>query len=88
VDIDPAPDPQARAIAYAAEVVRQHTPDPDGWCTGCLNLWGRLTPYPCTQVEWAAAVHAADVDGRGGAGPGSPTDRPTSGGVRAVLDSA
>jgi hypothetical protein len=72
VDTDPAPDPRDRTTAYAADVVRQHTPDPEGWCTGCLNLWGRLTPYPCTQAEWVAAIRAADVDGRGDAGPGSP----------------
>lgn len=45
-----------RAIAAAAEVLREHTPDADEWCRGCLSLWGRLAPYPCEQAKWAAAV--------------------------------
>jgi hypothetical protein len=45
-----------RVIAAAAEVLRQHTPDADGWCQGCLSVWGRLAPFPCGQAKWAAAV--------------------------------
>ncbi len=59
MDATPAPDPRDRAIAYAAEVLRQHTPDRDGWCLGCLDLWGRLVFIDqCTQAQWVAAVHA------------------------------
>ncbi len=54
-----AGDPRDRVVAFAVEVLRQHRSDADGWCTGCLCLWGRLAPHPCTQWQWAAAVHAA-----------------------------
>ncbi|MFG2054513.1 hypothetical protein ACGFI9_10800 [Micromonospora sp. NPDC048930] len=30
----------------------------DGMCTGCRVWWGRLTPYPCWQVEWATSRRA------------------------------
>jgi len=49
----------SRLFASAAEVVQQHLPDAEGWCGGCLRLWGRLAPDPCTQVRWAATIHAA-----------------------------
>jgi hypothetical protein len=52
----------ARVLAVAAEVLRQHAPDVDGWCAGCLTLWGRLAPFPCEMTKWAAAVHAAYTD--------------------------
>jgi hypothetical protein len=48
-----------RTLAAAAEVLRQHTSDAGGLCWGCLDLWGRLAPYPCEQVKWATAVRAA-----------------------------
>jgi hypothetical protein len=54
-----ARDATDRVIASAASVLRHHTPDPDGWCRGCLALWGRLAPFPCEQARWAMAVHAA-----------------------------
>jgi hypothetical protein len=47
-------------LAAAAEVLRQHVPDADGWCLGCLAVWDRLVFIEhCTQVRWAAAVRAA-----------------------------
>ena len=49
----------ARVLAAAAEVLRQHTSDAGGWCSGCLTLWGRLAPFPCESAKWAAAVRAA-----------------------------
>jgi hypothetical protein len=60
-------DPADRAdtapmLAVAAEVLRQHAPDADGWCGGCLTLWGRLAPHPCETAKWAAAVRAAYTD--------------------------
>jgi hypothetical protein len=60
VDADPADrDAMERLLGAAAEVLRQHTPDQDGWCRGCLNTWGRLVLMEqCTQAQWAAAVHA------------------------------
>jgi len=66
VDADPAArDATDRVIAAAAEVLRQHVPDADGWCLGCLALWGRLVFIEgCTQVQWAAAVRAAYGQGR------------------------
>jgi hypothetical protein len=46
-------------LATAAEVVRQHLPDADGWCLGCLTFWGRLVFIEqCTQLKWASAVQA------------------------------
>ncbi len=75
VDANPAPDPRDRVLAYAADVLRHHIPDRDGWCRGCSDLWGRLVFIDqCTQVQWAAAVEAA----YGGAwredGPAASTD--------------
>jgi hypothetical protein len=63
-----------RVRAAAAEVLRQHTPDSDGWCRGCYTLWGRLVLIEqCTHAEWARwAVHAATVELHGGEGPASP----------------
>jgi hypothetical protein len=60
VDSDPADrDGVRQLLTAAAEVVRQHTPDADDWCLGCLALWGRLVFIEqCTQLQWAAAVHA------------------------------
>ena len=73
----PTTDGIERVLANAATIARQHVPDRDGWCVGCLQVWGRLVSYPCTQAEWAAAVFAApDLGGRsdhdppGPAGPG------------------
>jgi len=75
VDATPAPDPPERVIAYAAEVLRQHTPDRDGWCRGCLDLWGRLVFIDeCTQARWAAAVHAAYVQERHDGPPSATSD--------------
>jgi hypothetical protein len=59
----------ARTLAAAAVVLHQHVPDVEGWCLGCLALWGRLVLIEqCTQRRWAAAVQAA----YGGEGPASP----------------
>jgi hypothetical protein len=64
VDRTPAPDTPDRLIAAATEVLRQHGPDAEGWCRGCLSLWGRLVTFEqCTQAEWVAAVHTAYQDG-------------------------
>jgi hypothetical protein len=51
-----------RVVAFAASVLRYHTPDADGWCLGCLTFWGRLAPFPCQQARWALAVRAAYDD--------------------------
>lgn len=62
VDGDPADRDAAlaRTLAAAADVVRAHVPDADGWCLGCLALWGRLVLIEqCTQLRWATAVRAA-----------------------------
>ena len=65
----------ARTLAAAAEVVRVHVPDADGWCLGCLAQWGRLVFIEqCTQVQWAAAVRAAYGLGRRDDWPASPRD--------------
>ncbi len=76
MDGDPAArDTLARTLAAAAEVMRQHTPDADGWCRGCLALWGRLMLIEqCTQLQWAVAVRAAYVQGRRGDRLASPRD--------------
>jgi len=49
----------SRLLAVAAEVLRQHASDEDGWCIGCLSQWRRLAPHPCETANWAAAVRAA-----------------------------
>jgi len=58
----PAAEEPDRVLAAAAAVQNQHVADPDGWCLGCLNLWGRLAPHPCLQAEWALAVLAGHDD--------------------------
>jgi len=66
VDADSAdPDGVARVLAAATDVLRQHTPDAGGWCSGCLRLWGRLAPFPCESAKWAAAVRATYTDAPG-----------------------
>jgi len=63
VDGDPADrDAMARLLAVAVAVLRQHRPDAEGWCWGCLNVWGRLATFPCETAKWAAAVRAAYPD--------------------------
>ncbi len=75
MDATPAADSPDRVIAFAAEVLRQHTPDRDGWCRGCLALWGRLVFFEqCTQVQWAEAVHAFYAEGRRDDRPASSPD--------------
>jgi hypothetical protein len=61
VDGDPADrDAVVHTLVAAADVVRVHVPDVDGWCLGCLALWGRLVSVEqCTQLHWAMAVRAA-----------------------------
>jgi hypothetical protein len=71
VDVDPADrDGIARTLAAADEVLRQHVPDAGGTCWGCLNVWGRLAPYPCQQARWATAVRATLGNGEPPASPG------------------
>jgi len=70
VDADAAArDAVERTLAAADEVVRQHVPDKGGTCWGCLELWGRLAPYPCPQATWAIAVRAKFGSGQGPAPP-------------------
>jgi hypothetical protein len=52
-------DADTSAATQAAAILAVHAAD-GGWCSGCLDLWGRLAAYPCTQVEWAARVLAAE----------------------------
>jgi hypothetical protein len=55
-----APDEASQVLATAVEVLRQHFPDADGWCMGCLGLWGRLVFHEqCTQADWARGVRVA-----------------------------
>ncbi len=76
MDADPADrDAIERVLAAAAEVLRQHAPDRDGWCRGCLDTWGRLVfSEQCTQAQWAAAMYADYWDARRDNGPAAPTD--------------
>jgi hypothetical protein len=74
VDATPEPDPRDRVIEQAVEILRQHTPDADGWCRGCIYAWGRLTFFEqCAQAQWASAVRAAYAEGRLGDGPATPS---------------
>jgi hypothetical protein len=45
-------------MAGADEILGAHVPDPLNMCAGCRAWWGRMAPYPCTQVEWALLVSA------------------------------
>jgi hypothetical protein len=45
--LPPANDPHWSAAAM-------HVRDTLGFCTGCLDLWGHLTRYPCSVTIWAA----------------------------------
>jgi len=62
VDSRPPDETADAMVAAAAEVARVHFADADGWCAGCLAIWGRLAPHPCGQAAWAAAVYAAYAD--------------------------
>ena len=39
-------------------ILAAHVPDRDGLCAGCRQWWSRLTPYPCSQVDWATSLQA------------------------------
>ncbi|MFI7209907.1 hypothetical protein [Micromonospora maritima] len=39
-------------------ILRVHVRGLDGMCVGCRVWWGRLTPYPCWQVEWVTSRQA------------------------------
>ncbi|WP_027644400.1 hypothetical protein [Salinispora oceanensis] len=54
----PATDQQEQTILAA------HVPGPDGMCTGCRAWWSRLTPYPCSQADWATSRHARRITHR------------------------
>lgn len=56
---EPAYDSEiVRLVAAAFRVTQVHQPASDGFCAGCLALWGHLAWYPCTQTQWAKAVLA------------------------------
>ncbi|SDY48527.1 hypothetical protein SAMN05444365_102406 [Micromonospora pattaloongensis] len=38
------------------QIMKAHTLGSYGCCAACHMWWGRLAPYPCVQVEWAARV--------------------------------
>ncbi|MFC0003855.1 hypothetical protein [Micromonospora siamensis] len=44
--------------AHEWRILGVHLRGLDGICTGCRAWWGRLTPYPCWQVEWATSRQA------------------------------
>jgi hypothetical protein len=54
----------------AAEVLLVHV-SLDGWCQGCRELWSRLVPFPCTQVDWARHVHETTEDAGSRPAPGA-----------------
>ncbi|MEU5942662.1 hypothetical protein ABZ807_26615 [Micromonospora sp. NPDC047548] len=39
-------------------VLAVHLNGLDGMCVGCRAWWGRLSPYPCWQVDWATSRQA------------------------------
>lgn len=43
------------------QILAVHVQDMDGMCAGCRAWWSYLTPYPCSQMQWAtmAPVRAA-----------------------------
>ncbi|WP_245736529.1 hypothetical protein [Micromonospora pattaloongensis] len=50
------PRPLAVVIEVAMQIMKAHTLGSYGCCAACHMWWGRLAPYPCVQVEWAARV--------------------------------
>jgi hypothetical protein len=48
-------DALVRLLADATIAAQVHV-DEDGLCQGCLAVWSRLAPWPCTQAQWARAV--------------------------------
>jgi hypothetical protein len=54
-----AADPDAGAVRdvldRAVSVLATHV-DQDSVCDGCVQMWARLTPFPCEQRRWAMAV--------------------------------
>ncbi|MGC9666719.1 hypothetical protein ACNTMW_09200 [Planosporangium sp. 12N6] len=47
-----------RAVTAALRTSAVHVPDRLGFCLGCRELWGHLTPYPCSVTIWAAYLLA------------------------------
>lgn len=45
-------------------ILATHVRGPDGMCAGCRAWWSRLTPYPCSQVEWATSRRARSITAR------------------------
>jgi hypothetical protein len=41
-------------VDAALRTTAMHVRDRLGFCTGCLDLWGHLTRYPCSVTIWAA----------------------------------
>lgn len=41
------------ALASANATLLVHVPDTDGFCSGCLDLYARLSWTPCPQAAWA-----------------------------------
>jgi hypothetical protein len=46
----------AGLVEDARTTLAGHVANDEGFCAGCLDQWARLTPHPCPQARWAAAV--------------------------------
>jgi hypothetical protein len=49
-------------LTVAADLLSLHAPAYGGWCQTCLDAGGRLVPYPCEQLKWAAKIRADHAD--------------------------
>ncbi|MFJ6199797.1 hypothetical protein [Micromonospora sp. NPDC092111] len=45
-------------------ILAVHIRGVDGMCVGCRAWWSRLTPYPCSQVNWATSRRAWTITAR------------------------
>lgn len=45
------------AFCRAVDVVKFHTPDPFGFCAGCVVQWARIVPHEaCSSFRWAVGL--------------------------------
>jgi hypothetical protein len=52
-------------MSEARTLLAVHSPDPEGFCMGCLVV-DRLAWPPCPQAEWAHdLLRAAEINGSG-----------------------
>ncbi len=56
VTVDRTDSEAVRAVLDRAAVVLAMHNARDGMCGGCIQVWARLVPFPCSQRQWAVGV--------------------------------